>query len=442
RTSDEFAMKPSEESSAPAALARIPPFIGTIGVLVSLLLAPPVFSRLFAMSFLLASEQRALWLGCGLLLAASILVAVNPSRRRLDLAAGLFALLVLLGLELGARFAVAQFQPEAKHRLAQLANRTYPELMAYTGHPFLQFTGNPSRRVVEDRVLGDLSSFNNLGFLGEDFVVAKPPGTVRIAALGGSTTASGYPYLMGLYLNEHEDRGDRTFEVLNFGQGWYSTAHSLVNLVLNVLDLEPDVIVIHHAWNDKAVRDAGDQFRSDYSHALSSFQPPDIPDRHLIRASIWYRFFKHRITPQPDWAFLDRATVTELGRKPDKRYDNPEELRTYRRNLATMIDLAGLRGIRVVLTTQPRSQDPEAKDAAAAPHIDQCNAIVRELAAEYPNVIFVDLDREMTGVMEDVFLDLAHVDGVGRRVKAKAIGEALLGALDVTSPNAVGEASP
>ncbi len=430
-------MRHSPDSSPPLAslqrvpnMQRVPVAIGTLGALTSLLLAPPVFSRFFAMSFLLASETRTLWLGCGLLLTISLVVVFNRSRQRLNVAALLFAVLVMLIFELGGRLLITQTNPDAKLRLAKLANRTYPELMAYKGHPFLQFTGNPSRTVVEDQVLGELTSFNNWGFLGSDFVAAKAPGVIRIAALGGSTTASGYPYDMETYLNQHPERGDSSFEVLNFGQGWYSTAHTLVNLVLNVLDLDPDVIVIHHAWNDKTVRDAGAFFRTDYSHALSSFQVPNIPDRHLIRASIWYRAFKQYLTPKPSWAFLDNATVTDQGRKRGKSYDNLDELRTYRRNITIMVDLAQLRGIRVVLTTQPRSQDPDANDAAVAPHIDQCNNVMREIAASYPGVPFVDLDRLMTGVMEDVFLDLAHVDEEGRRVKAEAIGEAVLDFLE------------
>ncbi len=417
------------DSSPQVALRRVPLVIGIAGVLTSLLLSPPAFSRWFAMSFLLAHETKILWLGCGLLLVTSIYVAFNTTKRRLDIAALLFALLMLLALELGARLVVAQTNPDAKLRLAKLANRTYPELMAYKGHPFLQFTGNPSRTVVEDRVLGELSSFNNLGFLGSDIEAIKPPGVIRIAALGGSTTASGYPAVLQALLNEHPNTYEHRFEVLNFGQGWYSTAHSLVNLVLNVLDLTPDIIVIHHAWNDKSVRDAGDLFRSDYSHALSNLQVPNIPDRHLIRASIWYRYFKHKLTLEPSWAFLDHATVTDQGRKGGKSYDNLDELKPYRRNITMMIDLAHLRGIEVVLTTMPRSQDPEAKDASVAPHIDQCNDIIRQIAAAYPDVFFVDLDRLMTGTMEHVFLDLGHVDAEGRRVKAEAVGKAVLEAL-------------
>ncbi len=421
-------MSPTEANSAPAASGTaIVRLIGLAGALTSVLLSPPVFSSRFAMSFLLRRETTLLWLASGVLLATSIYIAIHRSPKRLDRAALFFACLLLSGAELAARFYVVHWNPVARERLARLAHRTYPELMAYQGHPFLQFTGTPSRQVVDDRVLGDLAAFNNFGFLGADFELAKPPGVVRVAALGGSTTASGYPAVMERILNAESATAGEWFEVMNFGQGWYSSAHSLVNFVLNVVEFSPDYVVIHHAWNDKSVRDAGGHFRSDYSHALRHFRDPVIPDRMLIRASIWYRFVKHRLTREPEWAFLDHATVTDLGRRKNKIWDDVSELRIYRRNLATILDLARIRGIEVVLTTQPHSLNPEAGDAHVAPHIRQCNTIVRELAEAYPEAILVDLDRMMTGEMEEVFLDLAHVDGDGRRFKAEAIARVILG---------------
>jgi hypothetical protein len=53
--------------------------------------------------------------------------------------------------------------------------------------------------------------------------------------------------MMEDYLNAHASAGDGRFEVLNFGLGFYTTAHSLVNYVLNVVDYHPGYLVIHHA---------------------------------------------------------------------------------------------------------------------------------------------------------------------------------------------------
>src|SRR4030095_14123746 len=100
-------------------------------------------------------------------------------------------------------------------------------------------------------VTENLSTFNNFGFVGRDFAYAKPPGVIRIAALGASTTADGYPAMLEEYLNALQSN---RFEVMNFGQGYWTSAHVLVNFVLNVIDFAPDYIVIHQAANDELAR--------------------------------------------------------------------------------------------------------------------------------------------------------------------------------------------
>ncbi len=61
------------------------------------------------------------------------------------------------------------------------------------------------------------------------------------------------------------------------------------------------------------------------------------------------------------------------------------------------------------------------------PHIDQCNAIVRELYRSHrASSLFVDLDSMMTGTMNEVFRDVAHVTEAGRRFKAEQLGAVIL----------------
>jgi hypothetical protein len=111
------------------------------------------------------------------------------------------------------------------------------------------------------------------------------------------------------------------------------------------------------------------------ARASCFLEPPRPRDRHLIRASILYRFLKQKITKAPAWWYLSSATAFR---------DRPE--------------------------VEPK-----------------CNAIVRDLDAEHAGaVLFVDLDRSMTGTMNGVFRDLVHVNEEGRRFKAEAIGRAIL----------------
>jgi len=254
---------------------------------------------------------------------------------------------------------------------------------------------------------------------------AKPPDTVRIACLGGSTTGRGYPRRMQALLQEQA--GDKwRFEAMNFGLGWYTSAHSVVNFVLNVVDYAPDYVVFHHAWNDARARNVDGPVRGDYGHAFRAFEAPSVPDALLIRGSVLYRWLKDRMFGEPNWAFLDRAVLRPRRQRSGPPFGDTTELEPYVRNVRTIVEVARARGIVPVLTTQPHTLDPDTPGFAAAVHIRQCNQIVRALAREYGDrVLFVDLDAAFTGKNE-LFIDLGHMAERGMREKAAAIGDAIL----------------
>jgi hypothetical protein len=377
------------------------------------------------MGELVESETHLLWIVSATLIVTGYMAWIKTFKPEWMLA--LISILCIMGVELAARFFINTIFPAQRPMLAELVNRTYPHLRAYVGHPFLQFTGTPSIAVQGNSSLGELPPFNSMGFLGNDFHYDKPDSVVRIACLGGSTTARGYPRIMEKYINGHNPDPSIRYEALNFGMGWYTSTHMVVNFVLNVIDFTPDYVVFHEAWNDQVARNTYPPFRNDYGHALQSFQEPNIPDKLPIRASIIYRYVKQKIAPQPDWMFLDVALVRQNNRPAVIRYDNPKELYPYERNIRTIIDLGMVRGITTVLTTQPHSTDLKQNQAEVAPHIDQCNAIIRKIADEYHDrIVFIDLDSLMTGKMNEVFVDIGHVDWRGDEFKARQIGLAIL----------------
>src|SRR5438270_6511117 len=325
-------------------------FVSGYAFIISLLIAPPIFERFFAMLYLFQGERVMLWIASVLLMSIS-LYSFFGRLRPTWVYFVLFNLLVLISVELGARSAVKLFFPNKEVSLARRANFTYDELRRVTGHPFLQFNGVPSRtgemyRVLKpggrgDQVTGNLSTFNNFGFVGRDFACAKPPGVIRIAALGASTTADGYPAMLEEYLNAGVAAQSNRFEVMNFGQGYWTSAHVLVNFVLNVIDFAPDYIIIHQAANDQHARAPETEFRGDYSHYLKVFQPPRIIDRYILRVSVPYRALKFYLNPNPEWMFVEAAS--QIRRKEPQRALNARELGVFRCNIETIIDVASAR---------------------------------------------------------------------------------------------------
>jgi lysophospholipase L1-like esterase len=208
---------------------------------------------------------------------------------------------------------------------------------------------------------------------------------------------------------------------MNFGQGYWTSAHVLVNFVLNVIDFAPDYVIIHQAANDQHARAPEAEFRGDYSHYLKVFQPPRIVDRYILRVSVPYRALKFYLNPNPEWTFVEAAAG--IRRNEPQRALNARELEVFRRNIETIVDVASARQIKVVLTTMPRSTDERYSHLH---YIDQFNEVLRSIAANHDRLLFVDLDKLMTGKDNRLFVDQVHVNDTGRRMKAEYIGKRII----------------
>src|SRR5205823_5034921 len=212
------------------------------------------------------------------------------------------------------------------------------------------------------------------------------------------------------------------FEVMNFGQGYWTSAHVLVNFVLNVIDFAPDYVILHIA-NDEHARASEAEFRGDYSHYLKVFQPPRIVDRYILRVSVPYRALKFYLNPNPEWMFVEAAS--QIRRKVPQRAMNARELGVFRRNIETIIDVAIARQTKVVLTTMHRLTDEHLHHIIQfnAKGIDQENEGLGSIAADHDRLLFVDVDKLMTGKENHLFLDPVHVNDTGKRMKAEYLGK-------------------
>ena len=98
---------------------------------------------------------------------------------------------------------------------------------------------------------------NSLGFRTHEFTPKKPPGTLRVICLGGSTTVGGrtnddtYPALLERGLRKHYPR--LSLEVLNLGISGTTSDYWLERRE-KLFGFEPDLIVDYGAINDLAWR--------------------------------------------------------------------------------------------------------------------------------------------------------------------------------------------
>lgn len=97
---------------------------------------------------------------------------------------------------------------------------------------------------------------NARGFRGPDVPTGKPPGTIRIAALGASST-------FGIYARDHETwprqleqilnrrcPADVRYEVVNLGIPHTTSQQNLALFRTEALPLEPDVVTFYEGIND------------------------------------------------------------------------------------------------------------------------------------------------------------------------------------------------
>jgi lysophospholipase L1-like esterase len=311
-------------------------------------------------------------------------------------------------------------------RIAALRSfvRTGGDIGQYEPRPFISYA-RPS----------SVPGVNSLGFLDDEFPLAKRPGVPRIVCLGSSTTEGGnpaghkgsYPFFLGEILRE---RTGHPVESFNFAMSGWTTAETLVAYFLLVQDYAPDVVLVSEAPNDVEPR-SWPGFRADYSHYRQTWKPLRFswPYRMLVE---WSDFFAARQLRSVT-LFGIQAVVVRPPQGPYTYKDNrlpPETAAVFRRNVRTIVEHVRLRGGHAVLVTVPYDLERPQSMAGFRSGIDEHNQILRELA-QSESCALVDLQelfrRENDG-RHALFLDLVHVTPEGNRVKAAAIADVLVAA--------------
>ena len=178
-------------------------------------------------------------------------------------------------------------------------------------HPYLPYVFKNNFQTIPPEKLNypihanyytsDLTT-NNFGFNNgpngdRDIIVPKPKNLVRINCIGSSTTGNyisinnnnySYPLELEKILKL---KSSRKIEVNNCGMGGYNSADILVRFILQIIDTEPDYLVIKPGFADINSY-LTPNFKSDYSHSrqglaeshwryIVSSTIPDIPIKFI-----------------------------------------------------------------------------------------------------------------------------------------------------------------
>ena len=158
-------------------------------------------------------------------------------------------------LELGARAFHRTKAPPPSTTVAE----SPAEDVTYTLHPYFQTLAPPSAETLRGPYLAGWSVFP------PDAVVAKD--RFRILFLGGSTTATKYPELVGKEL----ESSIGPITVYNLGFDWHCSLHSLYKIWTYADDIRPDLTIALEGINDffrgfTPPRLSLPVYRPDYSH--------------------------------------------------------------------------------------------------------------------------------------------------------------------------------
>jgi hypothetical protein len=266
----------------------------------------------------------------------------------------------------------------------------------------------------------DDTPINEMGFVGDVLQRRKPPGTVRILTLGGSSL---FNRRMAFRLHSGlQSLTDRRVELLGGALRTHTTASSLLKYEY-LSEYAFDFVVVYHAINDLWVNHyPAKAFRDDYSHFDASYARGFLRDRSVIVRLLYNRLF---------WW-------------PPPRVDNGASYRSevsFRRNLGRIIEAVRSDGGTAILMTFA-SQLPDDYSAEAfwnrrldydtsdsydrspvsfwgSPQyvregLERHNAIIRDLAADQ-QVLLMDAERLMAGNPK-WFGDVCHFSEAGTDV--------------------------
>jgi len=350
-------------------------------------------------------------------------------------------------VEIGARLYLEHLAPRNQFlkyaSLEQLRKKISGSI--YSPHRYLGHYPTPNYIKGENH-------HNFLGYRGNEIIIPKPREVSRIFCLGGSTTYTthikdyklSYPALLQAELR---DRGYENAEVINAGAAEWSSWESLINYLLRVEDLEPDMIIVYHSINDIHARLVwppeayiGDN-SGHLSHIESMFIPSilehstairmlmvltGIPKSHSDLAVAVNRskntsrkqeFFTQKIKGTYPEGIFEEVSAREMLNTNKPIY--------FKRNITNLLNAAKTQGIVTILATFAYSplftNEPSVSSEEYITAYKEMNGVIKEIARDQDVELF-DF-KEAFPEDKKYYTDGRHVTVEGSKLKAKLFAD-------------------
>lgn len=321
-------------------------------------------------------------------------------------------------------------------------------------HPFLQ-----AQLEKDDNI-----HVNSYGFRNDEISLKKPSNTFRIVIIGGSTVLNReVPFEKNaarlLELSLQKKYPDKKIEVINAGKDGYNSEHSLIQYLFNIKDFSPDLIIMWQGVNDlylsctPSANEYGN-FKRDYSHAfgavtrmvLEYFRPKPLISGKSVAFDFLMKNLSDNLYSDIVKSIKKRTEEKKADsfRKGGSGYitiDNFPSIRTYERNLVSMIKVVRDDKVPIILGNQANlyknSVNLEESKRLIFPNLvcqkdgkyysmgsikkgmEEINEITKRVANEN-DVSFIDLDSQIPKNL-NYFLDSVHYTEKGNALIAEIL---------------------
>jgi lysophospholipase L1-like esterase len=309
---------------------------------------------------------------------------------------------------------------------------------------------------------------NGEGFRNPDYAVAKPPGTVRLLAVGHSVVQGlevprDQSWLSVLERDLNQEARQR-YQVLNSAIGGYRARQAATRMERRGLKYRPDLVLLMVGWNDMLFSSLPiwtpdiDLTRIEAAWLRASPEIPTPTWKERVAAGLYrVSYFARLVRSARNAWYNDRSTAQLVAQRqrPGNTPFNEAALRLYVADLERIRRAAADAGARVVLLTEPTILAP---DLLTDPDIQRklinhyysfplstpemwawhsrYVEAQRQFAASHPDVVLIDAEAAFAHCDKETrlryFIDLAHLTPEGNRALASVVLEALRrGALPV-----------
>jgi lysophospholipase L1-like esterase len=338
-------------------------------------------------------------------------------------------------LEVAACLIYFYFLPEANRGMLESnlginLSQDHPVLF-YKPHPYFNFTCNPDYQYPDG-----YKPHNSKGFRMPEWLGSKEKGTVRIVALGASTTygmfsKDGGDYWPALLEEELRKIVGSGIEVINLGVPYYTVYEIIGVAAMIVPSLEPDIVLIHVGANDSFCACYPEEGGPDNTRFRFSWNYQPLPEtaRLFMRKSYFARLLGYKMVlargyPPGDMAVAIQYPIPAEG-DVLKNFTSSTG-RYFERNIRTLVTLCRNTGALPVLLTHPLNPGWENPDSKIYRSVVKAhkrnNEIIMRTGGEM-KVPVVDLYSAMKDPR--FYIDALHESARGTRIKTNLIIEAV-----------------